>query len=55
MARNNNRREPVMWGCHVHRTPRGIECWYCADQGELFPRSRHATDALPTLLPKSGY
>jgi hypothetical protein len=25
----------VVWGCAIHRTPRGQECQGCADQGEL--------------------
>ena len=32
------RPEAVRWGCHVHRTPRGIPCEHCAAQGELFGR-----------------
>jgi hypothetical protein len=29
----------VRWGCREHRTPRGIPCQHCADQGALFPRT----------------
>jgi hypothetical protein len=29
----------VVWGCSIHRTPRGQECTGCADQGELFATS----------------
>jgi hypothetical protein len=32
------RQEPMLWGCREHRTPPGVECLHCADQGELFPR-----------------
>ena len=32
------RPEAVRWGCRVHRTPRGIPCEHCANQGELFGR-----------------
>jgi hypothetical protein len=33
------RPEAVRWGCREHRTPRGIPCQHCADQGALFPRT----------------
>lgn len=33
-ARQQHKRV-VVWGCHIHRTPRGEECQGCADQGEL--------------------
>jgi len=32
-------RQPVMWGCTSHHTPRGQTCPGCADQGELFTRT----------------
>ena len=32
------RPDAVRWGCRVHRTPRGIPCEHCANQGELFGR-----------------
>lgn len=33
------RQQIVLWGCAIHRTPRGQECRGCADQRELFTRA----------------
>jgi hypothetical protein len=32
-------RRVVIWGCPIHRTPRGQKCVGCADQHELFVTS----------------
>jgi hypothetical protein len=32
-------RRVVVWGCAMHRTPRGQERQGCADQGELLTRA----------------
>lgn len=32
-------RPVVRWGCTAHRTPAGQDCQWCAEQGELFPRT----------------
>jgi hypothetical protein len=35
----HRQRTAVVWGCGVHRTPRGETCQGCRDQGELFSRT----------------
>jgi hypothetical protein len=42
-------RQGIVWGCSIHKTPRGIECQGCDDQTELFSRADVTAPMTPTM------